>query len=69
MKCKDIYGVMQHSILTIKDHSTELIFYVALPKKKASYDAHKLENHFGLVEYSCIFHTDNGKKFTAANIC
>ncbi len=62
---KDIYGVMQCWIMTVKDHSTGLMFCVALPNKRADFVAHELEKYFGLVGYHHIFHTDNGKEFTA----
>ncbi len=43
--------------MTIKDHSTGLIYLVALPRKMAKYVAAKLENYFGFVGYPNIFHT------------
>lgn len=66
MQRKDIYGVMQRWIMTIKDHSTGLMFCIALPNKRADFVAHELEKYFGLVGYPHIFHTDNGKEFTAS---
>jgi hypothetical protein len=66
MKRKDIYWVMQHWIMAVKDHATGLIFCVALPNKKASHIAHKLEKCSALAGYPCVFYTENGKDFTGA---
>jgi hypothetical protein len=35
MRKIDIYGVMQHWIMTVKDHSTGLVYLAALPRKTA----------------------------------
>jgi hypothetical protein len=64
----DIYGVMQRWILTVKDHSTGLIYLSSLPFKKARFVAFELEKYFGFVSYSHIFHTDNGKEFIATTV-
>ncbi len=56
--CKnDVYGVMQHWIMTIKDHSTGLVYLAALPRKTAVFVANKREKYFGFVGYPHIFHT------------
>ena len=34
---RDVYGNMMHWIMTVKDHSTGLIYLVALPRKMAKY--------------------------------
>ena len=65
---KDVYDNMMRWILTLKDHSTQLTYLVALPRKKASYVAYELDRIFGLIGYPAIFHTDNGKEFTAKEI-
>jgi hypothetical protein len=57
MRKKDVYGVMQHWIMTVKDHSTGLVYLAALPRKTAMFVANKLEIYFGFVGYPCIFHT------------
>jgi hypothetical protein len=54
---KDVYGNMMRWILTVKDHSTGLIYLVALPQKMAKYVAAELEKYFGFVGYPSIFHT------------
>jgi hypothetical protein len=54
---KDVYGHMMRWIMTVKDHSTGLIYLVALPRKKANYVAAELEKYFGFVGYPTIFHT------------
>ncbi len=57
MRKKDLYGVMQHWIMTVKDHSTGLVYLTALPRKTAVFVAAKLEKYFGFVGYPHIFHT------------
>jgi hypothetical protein len=57
MRKKDVYGNMQRWIMTVKDHSTGLVYLCALPQKKAIYVAAKLEKYFGLIGYPEIFHT------------
>jgi hypothetical protein len=53
----DVYGQMQRWIMTVKDHSTGLVYLCALTRKKATFIAAKLEKFFGLVGYTEIFHT------------
>ncbi len=48
---------MQRWIMTVKDHSTGLVYLCALPQKKAIYVAVELEKYFGLIGYPEIFHT------------
>jgi hypothetical protein len=57
MRKRDVYGQMQCWILTVKDHSTGLVYLCALPWKKATFTAAKLEKFFGCVGYPKIFHT------------
>jgi hypothetical protein len=54
---RDVYGTMQRWIMTVKDHSTGLIYLVALPRKMANYVAAELEKYFGFIGYPHIFHT------------
>jgi hypothetical protein len=54
---RDVYGHMQRWIMTVKDHSTGLIYLAALPRKMAKYVATELEKYFGFVGYPSIFHT------------
>ncbi len=54
---RDVYGHMQRWIMTVKDHSTGLIYLAALPRKMAKYVAAELEKYFGFVGYPSIFHT------------
>lgn len=65
---KDVYGNTMRWILTLKDHSTQLTYLQALPRKFARYVAFELDRIFGLIGYPSIFHTDNGKEFTANEI-
>ncbi len=52
-----MYGVMQHWIMTVKDHSIGLVYLAALPRKTAVFVANKLEKYFGSVGYPHIFYT------------
>ncbi len=52
-------------ILTLKDHATLLVYLCTLPRKRANLIAYKLQEIFGIIGYPMIFHTDNGKEFTA----
>ena len=64
----DVYDNTMRWILTLKDHSTQLTYLVPLPKKIAKFVAYELDRIFGLIGYPSIFHTDNGKEFTANQI-
>jgi hypothetical protein len=57
MRKRDVYGQMQRWIMTVKDHSTRLVYLCALPRKKATFVAAELEKFFGFVGYPEIFHT------------
>jgi hypothetical protein len=57
MRKKDVCGVMQRWIMTVKDHSTSLVYFTALPRKTAMFIAAKFEKYFGFVVYPHIFHT------------
>ena len=57
MRKRDVYGNMQRWIMTVKDHSTGLVYLCALPRKKASFVAAELEKYFGFIGYPEIFHT------------
>ena len=52
-------------IMTLKDHATRLTYICALPRKHAHLVAYKLQEIFSVLGYPKIFHTDNGKEFTA----
>jgi hypothetical protein len=65
MRKRDVYGLMQRWIMTVKDHSTGLVYLAALPQKKAEYVASELEKYFGFAGFPHILHTDNGKEFIA----
>jgi hypothetical protein len=57
MRKQDVYGRMQRWIMTIKDHSTGLVYLCLLPWKKVTYVAAELEKYFGFIGYPEIFHT------------
>ncbi len=57
MRKWDVYSQMQRWIVTMKDHFTGLVYLCALPQKKATFVAAKLEKFFGFVGYPKIFHT------------
>ncbi len=65
--CKrDLFGVMMHWIMAVKDHATGFVFLLcSLPRKRADFIAYKLQEFFGVIGYPIIFHTDNGKEFIA----
>ncbi len=65
---KDVYGITQHWIMTVKTHLTGFMNCVALPNKKMNHVAHELEKYFCLVGYPQIFHTDNVKEFTGSSV-
>ena len=65
LRKKNPYGVLMRWIITVKDHATGLVYVVCIPRKRASFVAHELEKLFGFIGYPSIFHTDNGKEFTA----
>jgi hypothetical protein len=57
MRKNNVYRVMQHWITTLKDHSTDLVYLTALPRKTAMFVAAELEKYFGFVGCPHIFHT------------
>ncbi len=57
MRKKDVYGVMQRWIMTVKDHSNGLVYLTALPRKTGVFFAAELKKYFGFVGYPHIFHT------------
>jgi hypothetical protein len=57
MRKRDVYGQMQHWIMTVKDHLTGLVYLCMLPQKKAKFVAAKLEKFFEFVGYPKIVHT------------
>jgi hypothetical protein len=57
MRKNNVYGVMQHWIMTIKDHSTGLVYLAVLPRKTAMFVVNELEKYFSFVGYPHIFHT------------
>jgi hypothetical protein len=65
LRKRDPFGVLMRWILTLKDHATSLAYLCALPRKRANRIAYKLQQIFGIIGYPMIFHTDNGKEFTA----
>ena len=68
MRKHDPFGVLMRWIVTVKDHSTGFTHISAIPRKTARHVAHRLQEVFGLIGYPAIFHTDNGKEFTARSI-
>ncbi len=65
LRKRDPFGVLVHWIMTLKDHATGFIYMCALPKKRANLVTYKLHEIFGVIGSPKIFHTDNGKEFTA----
>ncbi len=65
LRKRELFGVLMHWILTLKDHATSLVYLCALPRQRANLIAYKLQEIFGIIGYPMIFHIDNGKEFTA----
>ncbi len=65
LRKRDPFGVLMRWILTLKDHAIGLVYITALPRKRADGVAYKLQEIFGVLGFPWIFHTDNGKEFTA----
>ena len=65
LRKRDPFGVVMRWIMTVKDHATGFVYICALPRKRPSLVAYKLQEYFGVIGYPIIFHTDNGKEFTA----
>ena len=64
-KMKNIYGVYQRWIMTLKDHATGITYIRSIPLKKAEYVAHEVDFIFGYIGCPHIFHSDNSKEFVA----
>jgi transposase InsO family protein len=65
---KNIYGIVMRYILVIKDHFSGFMIADCIPRKRAQYVAHILNQYFSVIGFPLIFHTDNGKEFTAKSI-
>ena len=65
LRKRDPFGVLMRWVLVIKDHATGLTYMCALPRKRPKLVAYKLQEVFGIIGYPKIFHSDNGKEFTA----
>ncbi len=65
LRKRDPFGVLMRWVMTLKDHATGLTYLTALPRKQAHLVAYKLQEVFGVIGYPKIFHSDNGKEFTA----
>ncbi len=58
------FGVLMRWVLMIKDHCIGLVYLYVLTRKHPKLVAYKLQDFFGSIGYSKIFHTDNCKEFT-----
>jgi hypothetical protein len=65
LRKRNPFGVLMRWILTLKDNATSLVHLCMLPRKRANLIVYKLQEIFGIIGYPMIFHTDNGKEFTA----
>ena len=61
-------GIEQKWIMTCKDHFTGFVWLRPLRRKEAARVARQLNVIFGSFGYPMIFHTDNGKEFTAQTV-
>ena len=68
LRKQDPFEALMHWVMTIQDHTTGLIHVCALQWKHPNLVAYKLQEIFGTIGYPKIFHTDNGKEFTARSI-
>ena len=68
LRKRDPFGVLMRWVLSKKDHASGLAYLCALPRKRPKLVAYKLQEIFGTIGYPKIFHTDNGKEFTARAI-
>ncbi len=62
---RDPFSILMRWIMNVKDHATDLVYLCGLPRKRADCVAYTLQEIFGLIGFPRIFHTDNGKEFTA----
>ncbi len=68
LRKRDPLGILMRRIVTVKDHATGFTMVAAIPRKRARYVRHVLQQMFGIIGYPFIFHTDNGKEFTGRAI-
>jgi transposase InsO family protein len=52
-------------IVVMKDHFSGFVMADCIPRKRANFVAHVINHFFSIGGYPSIFHTDNGKEFTA----
>jgi hypothetical protein len=52
-------------IVVMKDHFSGFVMADCIPRKHANFVAHVINHFLSIVGYPSIFHTDNGKEFTA----
>jgi transposase InsO family protein len=62
---QSIYGIVMRYIVVMKDHFSGFGMADCIPRKRANFVAHVINHFFSIVGYPYIFHTDNGKEFTA----
>jgi hypothetical protein len=68
LRKRDPFGVLMCWVMSLKDHASRLTHLCALPRKRPNLVAYRLQKIFGTIGYPKIFHTDNGKEFTAKSI-
>ena len=61
----DVNGIEMKWLLVVKDHFTKFTMLRPIARKEAKLVANELSVTFGVLGYPLIFHTDNGKEFTA----
>ncbi|KAG7341806.1 integrase core domain containing protein [Nitzschia inconspicua] len=62
---RDDRGVICRWILVLKDHFTKLTYCEPIPRKRPKHVVQVLSRIFGFIGSPKVFHTDNGKEFTA----
>jgi hypothetical protein len=60
-----IYGIVMRYIVVMKDHFSGFAMTDCIPRKCANFVAHVINHFFSIIGYPSIFHTENGKEFTA----
>lgn len=65
---KDIYGIEQKWIMTLKDHFSKMVYLRALPSKEPKFVARELSHICGLIGFPMVYQTDNGNEVSSAEV-
>ena len=69
LRKRDPFGVLMRWILTVKDHATSFVYLCALPRKRPSLVAYRLQEIFGVMGYPMRYAVVStfGKEFSLKN--